>query len=181
MTCRALLPSLAVLLLGAPAMAQDAGGVSLAPGIGKGPVGLARPLLSAPPPFLTARDLQNGMTPADHQAQNQNMITRLRGDAGYLAGFSFGTPRAQSRQVPVAGEDGGFGFGGDGRRHRRPPVIINNEGPLQVINGTGNVVQQQYASGPGPIAQQQVSTTGAAGGGALNVVTGSGNIVQRTP
>ncbi|HYZ23508.1 MAG TPA: hypothetical protein VE690_15270 [Rhodopila sp.] len=180
MTSRALLSGLAVLLLGAPAIAQDAGGVSLAPGIGKGPVGLARPLLSAPPPFLTARDLQSGMTPADHQAQNQNMITRLRGDAGYLAGFSFGTPLAPSRQVPVAGEDGGFGFSGHGR-HRRPPVIINNEGPLQVINGTGNVVQQQYASGPGPIAQQQVSTTGAAGGGASNVVTRSGNIVQRTP
>jgi hypothetical protein len=97
-----------------------------------------------------------------------------------------------SRQVPVA-DDGGFGFGSDGgfgsgdgfasgghhRRHRSRPIIINNQGPLAVTNGNGNVVQQQTAVGSGPIAQQQVAGTGP--GGALNLVTGSGNIVQRAP
>jgi hypothetical protein len=129
------------------------------------------------------------MTAADHQAQNQTMISRLRGDPGFLAGFSMGTPLAASRQVPVSTEDGGyqdFGGGGGGHRHRHGgrPIIINNEGPLAVTVGNGNVVQQQSATGSGPIAQQQVATTpggGSAGGGALNLVTGSGNIIQRAP
>jgi hypothetical protein len=172
----------------APAMAQEAGGLRLAPGLNGGPVGLARPLPFTRT-FVTAHDVQNGMTAADHQAQNQTMISRLRGDAGFLAGFSMGTPLAASRQVPVSTEDGGyqdFGGGGGGHRHRHGgrPIIINNEGPLAVTVGNGNVVQQQSATGSGPIAQQQVATTpggGSAGGGALNLVTGSGNIIQRAP
>jgi len=75
--------------------------------------------------------------------------------------------------------DGGAASGGGRRRHRGRPIIINNQGPLAVTNGNGNVVQQQTAIGSGPIAQQQVAGTGP--GGALNLVTGSGNIVQRAP
>jgi hypothetical protein len=183
MTPRTLIPMLALLTLGSPAFAQDAGGVHLAPGINGGPVGLARPLPFTRPPFLTARDVQGGMTPADHQAQNQAMISRLRGDPGYLAGFSFGTPLAASRQTPVLPDDGGYRY-----RHRHGhgegPVIINNQGPLAVTVGNGNVVQQQSSTGSGPVAQQQVATmpSGASrGGGAVNLVSGSGNIVQRAP
>jgi hypothetical protein len=171
----------AMLLLGAamaPALAQDAGGVRLAPGLKGGPVGLARPLPFTRPPLLTAHDLQGGLTAADHQAQNQAMITRVRGDAGFLAGFAFGTPLAASRQ-PVQTWDGG-----DGRGHRRrQPIIINNNGPLAVTVGNDNLVQQQSAAGSGPIAQQQVANVGghAASGGALNLVSGGGNIIQRAP
>ncbi len=188
MITRVFLSVLALTTLAVPAMAQDAGGVRLAPGVNGGPVGLARPLPYAPPPLLTARDLQNGMTAADHQAQNQNAITRLRGDAGFLAGFSFGTPLAASRQPQqqLAYDAGGGGGGGYRRHHRRGsgPTIINNNGPLAVTVGNGNVIQQQSASGTGPIAQQQVATTpgaGSHGGGATNLVLGSGNIVQRAP
>jgi hypothetical protein len=168
--------------LAVPALAQDAGGVRLAPGLKGGPVGLARPLPFTRPPLLTAQDLQGGMTSADHQAQNQAMITRLRGDGGFLAGFALGTPLAASRQpVPTWGADGRYG--GDSHGHRRQPIIINNNGPLAVTVGNDNLVQQQSATGPGPVAQQQVATVGGhgAGGGALNLVTGGGNIIQRAP
>ena len=76
-------------------------------------------------------------------------------------------------------DGGGFASGGRRRRRRSRPIIINNQGPLAVTNGNGNVVQQQTATSPGPIAQQQLTGTGP--GGALNLVTGSGNIVQRVP
>jgi hypothetical protein len=188
MTHRTLLPILALLAFGTPAMAQESGGLRLAPGVHGGPVGLARPLLSALPPMLSAHDAQNGMTPADHQTQNQNMISALRGDPGFLSGFSFGTPLAASRQVQQTQnvpDDGGYGY----RRHHHGqgngPVIINNQGPLAVTVGNGNVVQQSNASGSGPIAQQQVATMPGGGptigGGNLNLVTSSGNIIQRTP
>lgn len=184
MTSRTIFPILAVLAMAAPAAAQEAGGLALAPGTNGGPVGLARPLPFVRPPFLTARDLQGGITAADRQAQHQNMITKLRGDAGFLAGFSFGTPLAASRQqVQTLPDDAGFGFR---RRHGHGdgPIIINNEGPLALTVGNGNVVQQQSSSGSGPIAQQQVATTplaGSSGGGATNVVTPNGNIIQRSP
>lgn len=166
------LPLLAVLTFGMPAMAQDSGGVALSPGIKGGPVGLARPLPFTRPPFVTAHELQGGLTPADHQATNQNTISRLRGDPGFLSGFALGTPLAASRQAGQSQPDGAA------------PLIINNQGPLALTVGNGNVVQQQSATGSGPIAQQQVATTPAAGskgGGAANLVTGAGNIVQRSP
>jgi hypothetical protein len=184
MRTSALLSVMAMMALTAPAMmapavAQDAGGLRIAPGAKGGPVGLARPLPFTQT-FVTAHDLQNGMTSADHQAKNQDMITRLRGDPGFLSGFQLGTPLAASRQQPVLPDDGGYR---SRRRHGPRPIIINNEGPLAVTVGNGNVVQQQSAIGSGPIAQQQVATTPAAGshGGALNLVSGSGNIVQRAP
>jgi hypothetical protein len=173
---------LAALSLGTPALAQDSGGVALAPGLNGGPRGLARPLPFQQMPFVTAHDLQGGVTASDRRAQNQKMIARLRGDSGFLGGFSFGTPLAASRQPPPPSNNGGFfdqglGFG-------PAPIIINNEGPLALTVGDGNVVQQQSATGPGPVAQQQISTAGGAGtsgGGAVNVVTRAGNILQRTP
>jgi hypothetical protein len=175
----ALLSVLTLMAFASPAMAQDAGGVPLSQGAKDGPSGLARPLPFART-FITARDMQNGMTPADHQAQNQDMITRLRGDPGFLAGFQFGTPLAASRQAELQQDGGGFG---SRHRHRQRPIIINNQGPLAVSVGNGNVVQQQSAIGSGPIAQQQIATTPSAGshGGALNMVTGSGNIIQHSP
>lgn len=175
---------LVLLAVAAPAMAQDAGGLRLASGLNGGPVGLARPLPFTRPPLVTARDLQGGMTPGDRQALNQAMITRLRGDAGFLVGFAMGTPVATSRQpVQASGGEGGSGQGhGHGRQRT---IVINNTGPMAVTVGNDNLVQQQMASGPGPVAQQQVAAVGghasSAGGGALNLVTGSGNIIQRAP
>jgi hypothetical protein len=181
MTRQILLPVLALLSFGSAAMAQDAGGVSLAPGIKGGPVGLARPMMFVRPPLQTAQDVQNGMTPADSQAQDQAMITALRGDPGYLSGFSFGTPLAASRQT-VPGGDGYYYH--HHHRNGSGAVVINNQGPLAVTVGNGNLVQQQSATGSGPVAQQQVATApgnARRGGGAVNLVSGSGNIVQRAP
>ncbi len=96
---QALLPILAVMALSVPAMAQDCRrGAARARHQWRtsGPCSAAA---VRPAPFVTAHDVQNGMTAADHQAQNQNMITKLRGDAGFLAGFSMGTPLAASRQA----------------------------------------------------------------------------------
>ena len=147
-----------------PAIAQDTGGVGLASGLNGGPVGLARPLPYTRPPLVTAHELQGGPTPADHQAINQNRITGMRGDPGLLSGFALGTPLAASRQPVPDSTDYR-----SGHAHAPRQVIINNQGPLAVTVGNGNVVQQQSATGSGPIAQQQVATTpsaGASGGGA---------------
>jgi hypothetical protein len=168
------------LMFAGPVAAQESGGVPLAAGSNGGPVGLARPLPFTRPPFVTARDLQNGLTPTDHQAVNRDAITRLRGDPGFLTGFSQGTPLAASRQPAFPDDVGESGH----RSHGPRPIIINNEGPLAVTVGNGNVVQQQSSNGSGPIAQQQVATTpaaGSGGGGATNLVTGGGNIIQRAP
>jgi hypothetical protein len=122
------------------------------------------------------------MTAADHQAADQNAITQLRGDPGFLSGFQFGTPLAGSRQTALP-NDGGY-WARHGHAHGQAPVIINSQGPLAVTVGNGNVVQQQSATGSGPIALQQVATTPATGSrnaGTLNLVTGSGNIIQRAP
>lgn len=187
MMSRTLLPVLALLAATVPAMAQDAGGVRLAPGLKGGPVGLAKPLPFTRPPLLTAQDMQGGLSASDRQAKNQDMITRLRGDPGFLGGFQFGTPLAASLQAQAAvpntvPDDGGYQY----RRHHghgSGPVIINNTGPLAVTVGNNNSVQQQSASGSGPIALQQVASPGGAAshGGAVNVASDTGNIVQRAP
>ena len=97
MRIRATLIASALLALALPATAQESGGLRIAPEAKGGPVGLARPLPS-PQALITAADLQGAMSPTDRQAQHQSMISRLRGDPGLLAGFSFGQPLAASRQ-----------------------------------------------------------------------------------
>jgi hypothetical protein len=177
-----ILAGLALLAAGGSVLAQERGGLGLDPAIGDGPKGLAQPLPFFRNPYVTARDLQGSTAAADHQAKNQAMITKLRGDPGFLSGFQFGTPLAASRQqVDASGlpDDGGFRFR---RRHGHGQgLVIINEGNGPITVGNDNVVQQQTAITSGPVAQQQVSTMGSSGGGALNRVGGSGNIVQRSP
>ena len=55
MANRTMIAALGLLAFGGHAMAQDAGGVRLAPGLHGGPVGLARPLPFTQPPLLTAQ------------------------------------------------------------------------------------------------------------------------------
>jgi hypothetical protein len=178
-----MLAGLALLAISGPVLAQEVGGLGLDPGIGDGPHGLARPLPFLRNPYVTARDLQGTTSAADRQAQNQAMITKLRGDPGYLAGFSMGTPLAPSRQQQFGGmpDDSGYRYR---RRHGRGDgLVIINEGNGPITIGDGNLVQQQTAITSGPVAQQQVSTTapGSPGGGALNLVSRGGNIIQRSP
>lgn len=179
---RALIPAL-LLMAALPAAAQDAGGLSLSPealAVG-GPRGLARPLPFTLP-SIGAADVQAGSTPDQRRARSRDMIGRLRGDGGFLDGFSFGQPRAASRQPPPPPAEPFVPVIIDQRTR-----IVNNlfEGPVAITNGDNNIVQQQGpARGAGPSAQQQVVTVGGAatrGGGATNVVTPGGNVVQAAP
>lgn len=168
----AVLTCLAVTL---PAAAQDVGGLSIAPGalVAGGPTGLARPLPFVLP-SITARDIQGSMKATNRSDRHQQMVARVRGDAGYLGGFSLGTPLSSSVQPLSSFDDGG--------RRRRPHVTINNfEGPVAVTEGNGNVIQQQQASSvSGPVALQQLSNGQPTPGGAVNVVGPDGSIVQHS-
>jgi hypothetical protein len=139
-----------------PAVAQEAGGVTVAPAAVAGLSGLAQ-LLPFTFPAPTAADLQGRVSAADRQAAHRNMVARVRGDGGFLDGFAFGQPVAPSR-FPVAPQGQGFNL------VLPPPVIIDHaSGPIAFIDGDGNVIQQQSATGSGPIAQQQVATVGNGG------------------
>ena len=191
MTCRLIVPTLAALAAFAtPAAAQDKGGITLAPQNARGPTGLAR-MLPFVPFAVSAADVQASLKATDHSARHQEMVARVRGDAGYLGGFAFGRPLSASVQpiprVQLAPEpDFGFvdgqGYGGeyyggdpgytDGSGGRRGPrqIVLNQidvttyQGP--VVIGNNNNVQQQTANGSGPIALQQVlSQAGASGTG----------------
>jgi hypothetical protein len=175
------LAGLALLSLGGSGFGQETGGLGLDPGIKDGPHGLARPMQYTRNPYMTARDVQGGMTAADHQAQDQSMITALRGDPGFLAGFSMGTPLAASRQQAALPSDGGYRYRRMHHGQGDGPIIINKGGSLAVTVGNGNLVQQSSATGSGPIAQQQVATVPGLRSGAQNLVSGAGNIVQRAP
>ena len=187
---RALIPSLFLLAAAAmPAAAQERGGLGLSPEAlaSGGPRGLARPLPFTFPSF-TAADLQAMPTPADRRQRHRDMIARVRGDGGFLDGFSFGQPNAASRRKPPPPVEPVF-----------MPVFVDQrtevfnqfDAPVAVTIGNNNVVQQQGGNGggSGPTAQQQVVTVGGrpgrgsggvAGGGATNLVTADGNIVQNT-
>jgi len=139
-------------------------------------------------PLITAQQMQNGMTASDHQTTNQNMIASLLGDPGYLSGFQFGTPLAASRQqMQTVSNNGGYRNrhpqaqtlpNDGGYRYRRQhggrsngPVVINNDGPLAITSGNGNVVQLSSSQGAaGPVAQQQVvNLPGSIAGSAVNL------------
>jgi hypothetical protein len=80
------------------------------------------------------------------------MVSRLRGNPGFLSGFSLAHHLPPVAMCPTM----------EGRRYRRlhgqGPIVINDQGSLAVTVGNGNVVQQQSTTGSGPVAQQQVST-----------------------
>lgn len=203
---RALIPSLFLLAAAAlPAAAQESGGLGLSPEAlsSGGPRGLARPLPFTFP-SITAADLQAMPTAAERRQRNQSMIARVRGDGGFLDGFSFGRPNAGSRRRPLPAPEPVFApvfvdaptfvdqrtevlnFY-DIQEHTK--VVNRFEAPVAVTVGNGNVVQQQgaNAAGNGPVAQQQVATVGGrtvrgpggvAGGGATNMITPDGNILQ---
>lgn len=187
-----LLLSLAgTVLVGAPitVRAQDMGGLLLAQqGYGSG--------YALTTPRSGAQQMQSLLGATDRSATHQAMIGRIRGDAGFLGGFTFGTPNSasgqerQARATPGwsdaswAGATDSFPTYATATRASRRTVIINQfDGPVAI--GNGNVVQQQNAAGNGPIAQQQVSSMAAgassATNGARNVVMGNGQIVQRVP
>jgi hypothetical protein len=177
---RLLIATLACAAAALPAAAQESGGLALAPEAlaAGGPRGLARPLPFTFP-SITAGDVQKSLKATDRKSQHQQLVARTRGDAGYLGGFSLGQPLSASVQPAPQADGGGGGFW-PGRPRR--PVIINNtfDGPVVFSRGDGNVIQQQTASGSGPIALQQMSNGQPTPGNLVNVVGPDGNIVQRS-
>lgn len=183
---RILLPGLLLLAAALPAAAQDSGGLGLSPealAVG-GPRGLARPMRVTFPGF-TAADLQVTPTPAERRQRHQDLIARVRGDGGFLDGFTRGQPNAVSRQRPLPAPEPVFApiF-----LDQRTKVVNRFEAPVAVTLGNNNVVQQQGNGGSGATAQQQVATVGGTtatgstrGGGAANVVMADGSIVQSSP
>ena len=204
---RALIPSLLLLAAVAlPAAAQESGGLGISPEAlaDGGPRGLARPLPFTFPSF-TAADMQSMPTAAERRQRNQSMIARVRGDGGFLDGFTRGRPNAASRQRPLPAPEPVFSpvfvdastfvdattFVDQRTKvvnrfniRERTEVVNRFEAPVAVTVGNGNVVQQQGARGPGagPVAQQQVATiggrtVGGPGGGVAGAGAGATNLI----
>jgi len=167
-----ILSALALTALAVPAMAQQSGGLQISPARPGGPVGLARPLQSAPMPLITAQQMQNGMTASDHQTADQNMITSLKGDPGFLSGFQFGTPMAaSSQQVQTLSYNGGY------RRRQQAQGLPDDRGYRRrqqaesLPDGGGYAYRRQHGGrGSGPVIIDN--------GGPLAITSGNGNVVQ---
>jgi hypothetical protein len=176
-----------------PAAAQEMGGVRALPQfLGQGAIqGLARPLVSAFP-GIGAADLQASVMPtaADRRQQHQNLIARVRGDGGFLDGFSQGQPLAASRQrQPSFGGDPAFGGLPVVQEIFAPTInrtILRNQfqGPVAITRGNNNVVLQQGSQSGGTNAQQQVVNIGrdaGRSGGATNIAAPGGSVLQQAP
>ncbi len=149
----ALFPTVAALLLTAgTAAAQVAGGIAFPPGPIPG-AAMAQAFSQAPRLPVSVNPTPRGAPPGAmvtnpsvrRSSVNQQAITRIRGDAGYLAGFNKGQPLAASRQPPVQ-PDPGFTI-------IDAPFIVNNfNSALNFAFGDGNVSQQQLGDGAaGPV------------------------------
>ncbi len=149
-----LLPTVAALLLTAgTAAAQVTGGIAFPPGPIPG-AAMAQAFSQAPRLPVSVNPTPRGAPPGAmvtnpsvrRSSVNQQAITRIRGDAGYLAGFNKGQPLAASRQPPVQ-PDPGFTI-------IDAPFIVNNfNSALNFAFGDGNVSQQQLGDGAaaGPV------------------------------
>lgn len=149
----ALFPTVAALLLTAgTAAAQVSGGIAFPPGPIPG-AAMAQAFSQAPRLPVSVNPTPRGAPPGAmvtnpsvrRSSVNQQAITRIRGDAGYLAGFNKGQPLAASRQPPVQ-PDPGFTI-------IDAPFIVNNfNSALNFAFGDGNVSQQQLGDGTaGPV------------------------------
>jgi hypothetical protein len=159
-TC--LLSGFAVLTLFAgTAAAQEAGGsqitlmgpAAMNPGMALQAPLRPQGLLLGTPASITNRsalaDKQN------RQAFNQQAIARIRGDAGFAAGFFRGQPLAASRQPPPPPFEPAIIF----LQTIEAPFILNNfESAINLDFGEGNVAQQQVAGSGGDVNQQQIAT-----------------------
>ena len=133
-----LFSGLALALLAGTAMAQEAGGIAVAPAATARLSGLAQfPAYVAP--GARAADIQGSVAPDERTFGHRGMIAKVRGDGGYLDGFAMGQPMAASRQ-PLQPLVPNFNF------------VQNYNGPI--TTGSGNITNYLVANGRGPIAQQ---------------------------
>ncbi len=143
----------ALALMGGTAAAQDAGGFAVDPRIGA-TVGMSMgmgmgmpPLMPRQPVFANAapRGAPPGATVTNpnvsRSSLSQQAITKIRGDAGLLGGFSKGQALAASRQPPVEPVTPNFNF-------IDAPFIVNNfDSSLSLTFGDGNVSSQNFQQG----------------------------------
>lgn len=144
-----LLPTVAALLLTAgTAAAQVTGGIAFPPGPIPG-AAMAQAFSQTPRLPVSVNPTPRGAPPGAmvtnpsvrRSTVNQQAITRIRGDAGYLAGFNKGQPLAASRQPPVQPVDPSFTI-------IDAPFIVNNfNSALNFAFGDGNISQQQLGDG----------------------------------
>ncbi|WP_042701599.1 hypothetical protein [Azospirillum sp. B506] len=144
-----LLPTIAALLLTAgTAAAQVTGGIAFPPGPIPG-AAMAQAFAQTPRLPVSENPTPRGAPPGAmvtnpsvrRTSVNQQAITRIRGDAGYLAGFNKGQPLAASRQPPVQPVDPSFTI-------IDAPFIVNNfNSALNFAFGDGNISQQQLGDG----------------------------------
>ena len=129
---------LCLALAAGPAVAQEAGGVAVAPAAIAGISGLAQ-LPAYVAPGVRAADIQGSVAASDRNFGHRDMVAKVRGDGGYLDGFAMGQPVAVSRQAikPIVPN---FNF------------VQNYNGPI--TTGSGNITNYMVANGRGPIAQQ---------------------------
>ena len=146
-----LLPAAAILLLTAgTAAAQVSGGIAFPSGPIPG-AAMAQAFAQSPRLPVMLDPNRRGAPPGamvtnpsvSRSSVHQQSITRIRGDAGFLAGFNKGQPLAASRQPPVQPVDPSFTF-------IDAPFIVNNfNSALNFAFGDGNISQQQLSDGTG--------------------------------
>ena len=145
-----LLHGVAVLLLSAgTAMAQDAGGIGFAAG-GVSAANLAQAFAQPPRQPVFASGTRRG-APAGAMVTNpgqsrtgahQQLIAKIRGDAGFLAGFQKGQPLAASRNPPPEIQPN--------LTFIDAPFIVNNiNSALNIALGEGNSTGQDVATSSG--------------------------------
>jgi len=159
-TC--LLSGFAVLTLFAgTAAAQEAGGSQITlmgPAAMNPGMALQAPLRPQGLLLGTPASITNRSALADKQnrrAFNQQAIARIRGDAGFAAGFFRSQPLAQTRQPPPPPFEPAVIF----LQTIEAPFILNNfESAINLDFGEGNIAQQQVAGSGGDVNQQQIAT-----------------------
>jgi hypothetical protein len=156
MTRKTLFTSIAAIALwSANAAAQTAGGLSVSgPGFGQLPMSsLSQGGGASGSPLSRPTDVRAANPARSHQATDQQAIARIRGDAGYLAGFQFGQPLAASRQPPPpdVAPVPDITFIND-------PFIVNNDNSVVTLSVGDNNTSQQ---GSGAVSN---AGTGSAAG-----------------
>jgi hypothetical protein len=159
---KCLLPAAALLLTAGTAAAQDTGGIGFPAG-GVSAANLAQAFAQPARLPVFANPQRRGAPPGalvtnpavSRKSVNQQAITKIRGDAGFLGGFNKGQALAVSRQPPPPAFVPNFTF-------IDAPFIVNNvNSALNFAFGDGNVSEQKSVqtggeavpTPPGPGAQ----------------------------
>lgn len=159
------------------AAAQEAGGLAIA-GPGPGPMPLQPELSVGAPLRQTPADVASANPARARSATHQAAIAKVRGDAGFLAGFFQGQPLAASRQPPpeflppafftfieapltvnTFGSPVSIDAGGEGAA---APVVNATDSPVAINTGSGTLEQNvdsavNIAAGTGNVARQTVT------------------------